>query len=73
MVIAWQWLTMASAAAAALDQRKPKKREKDFFEGKIVVARYFYTYELPKISGLAEILNKSTQMTSSMSEAYFTD
>jgi len=73
MVIAWQWLTMASEAVFALDERKPKKREKSFLEGKIAVAQYFYTYELPKIRSLADILKKSTQMTSTLSEACFTD
>ncbi len=72
-VIAWQWLTMASAAVIAIAENKPKKKEKNFLEGKLSVAQYFYTYELPKINSLAATLEKSTQMTCSIADDCFTD
>ena len=72
-VIAWQWLTMASAASLGLVQNKPRKKEKNFLEGKLMTARYFYTYELPKIKGLAASLETSTQMTWDLSHDCFTD
>ncbi|MCG8633543.1 MAG: acyl-CoA dehydrogenase [Desulfobacterales bacterium] len=72
-VIAWQWLTMASAASEGLAAGNPKKKEKLFYQGKIHVARYFYAYELPKITGLAETLKKSGQMTMDIPDTCFTD
>ena len=64
---------MASAAAQALAETKPKKKEKRFLEGKLMVARYFFTYELPKIQSLAATLEKSVQMTCAMPDECFTD
>jgi len=72
-VIAWQWLTMATAASKALAEANPKKKERRFLEGKLMVAGYFFTYELPKIQSLAATLEKSTQMTFTISENCFTD
>jgi len=73
MVIAWQWLTMATAAATALAQGKPKKKEIRFLAGKIATAEYFYSYELPKTLSLAAVLEKSTQMACTLADDLFTD
>ncbi len=73
MVIAWQWLTMATAASEALVKGKSKKKETLFFQGKIHVSRYFYAYELPKILSLAASLKKSDQMTTDIPDTCFTD
>ncbi|WDP89986.1 MAG: acyl-CoA dehydrogenase [Desulfobacter sp.] len=72
-VIAWQWLTMATAAAGALATGKPGKKEKRFLEGKLATARYFYTYELTKIISIAVTLEKSTQMACTLADDLFTD
>ncbi|MCG8687520.1 MAG: acyl-CoA dehydrogenase [Desulfobacterales bacterium] len=73
LVIAWQWLTMATAAHNNLTMKNLKKKEKRFLEGKLSVAAYFYDYELPKIKSLSETLEKSGQKTVSMNEDWFTD
>ncbi len=72
-VIAWQWLTMASAASKALAEEHPKKKERRFLEGKLMVAGYFFTYELPRITSLAATLEKSSQVTCTMADDWFTD
>jgi len=64
---------MATAASKALAEANPKKKERRFLEGKLMVAGYFFTYELPKIQSLAATLEKSTQMTFTISENCFTD
>ncbi len=73
VVIGWQWLTMASAAAIELGTGKPKKKEIHFLTGKLAVAQYFFTYELPKIQGLSTTLSQSSQMTLTLEETCFTD
>ncbi|HCY84923.1 MAG TPA: acyl-CoA dehydrogenase [Desulfobacteraceae bacterium] len=73
MAIAWQWLTMATAATQNLSTGKPKKKEKAFLEGKIHTARYFFAYELPKTIALETTLNKSGQMTLDVPDTCFTD
>ncbi len=73
LVIAWQWLDMARAACLALE--KPGLTQKDtfFYEGKIQVAAYFFSHELPKMEGVARTLTRKTQVTLTFPEACFTD
>ncbi|MCP3942697.1 MAG: acyl-CoA dehydrogenase [Desulfobacteraceae bacterium] len=73
LIIAWQWLIMAEAALVELDKEGLKKRDILFYKGKLHVARYFFSYELPKMEGLARTLENSAQMTLTMPEACFTD
>lgn len=73
MVIAWQWLTMATASVQALADGTPKKKQQRFYQGKCHVAGYFYAYELPRISSLATSLGQSGQMTVDVPETCFTD
>ena len=73
LVIAWQWLTMATAAAKALNGKKLKKKQIRFLQGKCHVAAYFYAYELPKIHSLALTLELSGQLTCDVPDTVFTD
>jgi butyryl-CoA dehydrogenase len=73
MVIAWQWLTMATAAVTALGRPKLKKKDIRFFQGKCHVAAYFYAYELPRIHSIALVLAQSGQLTCEVPDAVFTD
>ena len=58
IAIAWQWLLQAVAAAKAL-AGPPRAEDIPFYRGKIHTCRYFFAYELPKISGLAARLKES--------------
>jgi hypothetical protein len=58
VVIAWQWLLQAVAAAKAL-AANPAAEDIAFYRGKIHTCRYFFAYELPKIRGLAARLRES--------------
>ena len=58
VAIAWQWLLQAVTAAKAL-AANPAEEDIAFYRGKIHTCRYFFAYELPKISGLAARLKES--------------
>lgn len=70
--VAWQWLKQAVTVRKALENN-PSVAEADFYEGKNYAFRYFYDYELPKISGLAKTLKKSSGITIAMTDQLFTD
>ncbi len=62
IVIGWQWLKMATAAKTALVTGK-MKYDSDFYESKIHTMRFYFKYELPKISGLKETLKHPESLT----------
>lgn len=72
VAIAWQWLAQAIAAQTALSG-KPKSADINFYKGKLLTARYFFAYELPKITGLAERLTDGDPLTIEMENAFFND
>ena len=73
VVIAWQWLSMAHAAAEKLEQKASKKADRLFYEGKIHVATYFYSHELAKVKSISMTLRQDAIVTLTMPEACFTD
>jgi butyryl-CoA dehydrogenase len=72
IVIAWQWLAMAATASTALEATSVKKSDMLFYEGKIHVARYYFSHELPKMNALSHILINSDGVTLGMPEGCFT-
>jgi alkylation response protein AidB-like acyl-CoA dehydrogenase len=72
ITIAWQWLRQAVVAAALVEKCR-KKKERDFYRGKLQTCRYFFAYELPRIRGLAETLHASDALTLEMEPAWFSD
>ncbi len=54
-VLAWIWLKQANTASQGLTQAS-HETEKAFYQAKLRTARYFFSYELPKSSGLKRIL-----------------
>ena len=44
-----------------------------FYEGKIYVAKYYFSHELPKMSALSQILTRASRVTLEMPEACFTN
>jgi butyryl-CoA dehydrogenase len=53
VVVAWQWLDMASAAKRGLARGEATDRA--FYEGKLCAAQYWIATELPKIAALADL------------------
>ncbi len=72
VTIAWQWLAQAVVACEKLAAKSLKKSDQTFYEGKLAVARYYFTYELPKIGPLAGTLTQPP-VTLETEVAYFTD
>lgn len=70
--IAWQWLRQGLAVQKAL-QDGPKKADMNFYRGKMVSLKYFYSYELPKILGLQKRLMNADGLTVEMDAALFND
>ena len=70
--IAWQWLLQAVAAQKAIN-KGTSGDETDFYKGKLFTCRYFFSYELPKIQGLAQRLQTADGLTIEMNAAYFKD
>ncbi|HQB30727.1 MAG TPA: acyl-CoA dehydrogenase [Syntrophales bacterium] len=72
VTIAWQWLIQAIAAAKGLGGATLED-ETHFYQGKLFTARYFFSYELPKIDGLVKRLYENDGLTVAMKETYFVD
>ncbi len=72
VAIAWQWLHQAVTAHKALEA-KPSAADTNFYKGKLFTCRYFFSYELPKIKGLAARLLENNPVTMEMETAFFND
>jgi butyryl-CoA dehydrogenase len=69
-VIAWQWLMQADVAQAKLPKAEAES-ERNFYEGKLMTARYFFAYELVKTESLATRLLSSLKVTTVMKPEFF--
>jgi len=72
ITIAWQWLLQGIAVQKALNNGA-KKKDLDFYEGKMFTLRYFFGYELPKTLGLAKRLMDDDRLTVEMQPEHFND
>ena len=61
VIIGWTWLDLGLNATNALTSEG--KYSKEFYDSKIHTMKYFFTYEIPKTSGLAEILLNTESIT----------
>ena len=61
VIIGWTWLDLGLNATNALTTEG--KYSKEFYDSKIHTMKYFFTYEIPKTSGLAEILLNTESIT----------
>jgi alkylation response protein AidB-like acyl-CoA dehydrogenase len=72
IAIAWQWLLQAIAIQDALE-KELSEGEDNFYKGKLYAFRYFFSYELPKIEGLAQRLNNNDGLTIEMKNEWLSD
>jgi len=72
VTIAWQWLLQGIAVQTALTNGA-KKKDLNFYEGKMYTLRYFFGYELPKTLGLAKRLMEDDKLTAEMQSEHFQD
>lgn len=71
ITIAWQWLLQAVSIQNTL-KKDQSKAEANFYHGKLYTFRYFFSYELPKIMGLAKRLKDDDALTVDMKPDFFT-
>jgi hypothetical protein len=62
ILVGWLWLDMAREAQQALVMGATENSS-DFYESKIHTMEFYFTYELPKTTGLAEILMNGKALT----------
>ena len=62
IIVGWNWLEIASNSSKALTENN-KNYDKKFHVSKIETMKYFFEYELPKTSGLSEILMNPSSVT----------
>lgn len=72
ITIAWQWLLQGIAVQKALNNGA-RKKDLDFYAGKMFTLRYFFGYELPKTEGLVKRLLDDDRLTVEMQTDYFND
>ncbi len=72
ITIAWQWLLQGIAVQKALNNGA-KKKDLNFYNGKMFTLRYFFGYELPKTLGLAKRLMDADPLTVEMQKEHFND
>jgi len=72
VTVAWQWL-LQSVSVQKARAGELSTAEADFYQGKLFTARYYFAYELPKISGLVQRLTDGDPITVEMKSCYFSD
>ena len=70
ILIGWLWLDMGLAANKAISAGETTW-ETGFYSGKIHAMKFYFTYELPKCEGLANILLNTSDLTVSADESLF--
>ncbi len=70
--IGWQWLLQGLAVQRAL-AKGPSESDTRFYQGKRYALRYFFSYELPKVQGLAARLMDSDPVTIEIPPSLFSD
>ncbi|MCP1382641.1 acyl-CoA dehydrogenase [Runella salmonicolor] len=70
VTIAWQWLKQAIQAQKGLMMTNSEEN-RNFYQGKVATANYFFDYELVKISSLALRLTSHTKGTVEMQPDWF--
>ncbi len=72
-VVGWIWLAQAMTAQDRLSEKRLKKSDKRFYEGKVKVHEYYFANELPKIHSLSRILANQVPVTIFTDANHFTN
>ncbi len=70
VTIGWQWLKQATQAQKALSKTHAEN-ERNFYQGKLATANYFFEYEVVKTISLAERLISHNHVTIGMHPDWF--
>jgi alkylation response protein AidB-like acyl-CoA dehydrogenase len=63
IIIAWQWLKMATVAAQKMSESDFKTNNLSFYQGKIHTMEFFFKYELPHAEACAKTLMDTHTLT----------
>ncbi len=63
VVIAWQWLKMATVAYTQLQSGNFQNQTQEFYEGKVHTMKFFFRYELPHAAACAKTLMNPEYLT----------
>jgi hypothetical protein len=66
VVMAWIWLEQSLAAS-----KNFAPADSDFYHGKWQACRYFFVWELPKVSAMLDLLESLDKTTLEMKDAWF--
>jgi butyryl-CoA dehydrogenase len=72
VTVGWQWLLQGIAAQKALGNGV-KKKDLNFYHGKMFALRYYFGYEIPRTLGLCERLMQADGLTVEMRTELFND
>lgn len=70
VLAAWLWLKQALAAAAGL-ARGAHEEDRNFYQGKLHTARYYFDWELPQIEWQARLLRAANAVPFAMRDSWF--
>ena len=62
VLVGWSWLEIGVVSKRAIITGD-KSFDSSFFESKLDALEYFYAYELPKTTGLAEVMLHPSSVT----------
>ncbi|ATB45223.1 acyl-CoA dehydrogenase [Corallococcus macrosporus] len=68
LAVAWRWLAQAAAAKEALTRGEPGR---DFYEGKLAAAQYWFAVELPRVPLLARLCRTGEDSYARMRPEWF--
>jgi hypothetical protein len=67
IIVSWTWLEIGIKSNEELEKNNYTK---SFLKGKLEAMKYFFSYELPKTNGLAEIMMNMSDITIKKEEDY---
>ncbi len=71
-VVGWQWLLQGIAIQKNLDGGV-RKKDLEFYQGKLTALKYYFAYEVPKALGLTARLMQTDGLTVDLPTVFFND
>jgi len=63
VAVAWQWIKQATLAKEALVTKNPQGDDLNFYESKLHTMKFYFTYILPRATGLRQTLMSDESLT----------
>jgi butyryl-CoA dehydrogenase len=71
IIIAWQWLKMATVSAEKISESDFNSNSQSFYQGKIHTMEFFFKYELPHAEACAKTLEDLHTLTNVKNQELF--